>query len=269
MKYWIILLFMTFPFYLKAQSPDWSSFEHLIGKTWHAEESWENGGSFKQTVHFSYDLSKQIVLAKSMGYLDQEQKEFGDRNHGIRKYDATKEGFVFYEFDVFGGLTTGEMMMKGKDIIYLYEYQSLSLKDTWTYVDDVTYTFTVSENKDGGQVYLETTFRDISDQSKVYRLSQELVGEWKAKAWDGSLVESWVYKDDKLVQTSSYEENGKVLYAATSFIEEKGGELILTSVIRDSNPKIFKATSVLKDRVVFENSDYTNPSKLSTRDQWC
>ena len=150
---------------MTAQEFDWAGFENLIDKTWHAEEYWDDGGHFKQTVTFSYDLEGTIVIAKSQGYVDEHQTVYGDRNHGIRKWDAANKQFTFYEFDVFGGVTTGTIRFEGKNIIYSYEYGGLHLEDRWTYLDDRTYRFeVVSVSKEGDKTYLSTTFREVTDE---------------------------------------------------------------------------------------------------------
>lgn len=149
----------------KAQPPDWAGFDNLIDKTWHAEEHWDDGRHFKQTVTFSYDLEGTIIIAKSQGYVDEEQKIYGNRNHGIRKWDAASKQFTFYEFDVFGGLTTGTIRYEGKNIIYSYEYGGLNLEDRWIYVDDMTYRFEVAGiSEEGDKNYLSTTFRQVTGE---------------------------------------------------------------------------------------------------------
>ncbi|MDY8136566.1 hypothetical protein [Aquimarina sp. 2201CG5-10] len=144
-----------------AQKSDLSMFKNLIGKEWKAEGKWGDGTKFKQETIFMFDLNKTIVIAKSKGFTNQEQTQYGWRNHGIRKYDATTKTFKFWEFDVFGGVTKGEIKFEGKNLIYQYQYGKSLVTDMWEYVDDNTYNFKVGDYTDGKwkQVYLETQFK--------------------------------------------------------------------------------------------------------------
>ena len=105
-----------------GQSENLAAFDHLIGKTWVAEGTWENGSVFKQEVTFQFTLDDKLVLTKSKGFVDEKQTTFGDRNLGIRMYDSNSGSLRFWEFDVFGGMTTGTIDVSGKDIRYQYLY---------------------------------------------------------------------------------------------------------------------------------------------------
>ena len=52
------------------------------------------------------------------------------------------------------------------------------------------------------------------------------------------------------------------MYSAMTKIEKVGDEIILFSVIKNSNPKIFKAIKVKNETIVFENKDYKNPYQV-------
>lgn len=160
MKNLFLLLFLH-PLLIQAQdNKPLAIFEPLMGKTWQAEEAWENGSSFKQTVELSYDLDSSIVIVKSEGYTNQEQSEYGPRNHGIRQYDPTTKEIKFWEFDVFGGLTTGTVFAQGKNIFYQYQYGDTFVTDLWEYINDTTYSYTVGIYTDGKweKVFLKTEF---------------------------------------------------------------------------------------------------------------
>ena len=148
-------------FNLQSQNPDLSIFEPLMGKTWKAEGTWGDGSKFQQEITFAYDLGSSLVITESKGFTNQEQTFFGPRNHGIRKYDPQNQTIVFWEFDVFGGVTQGTVTQKGKDIIYTYYYGGTQVTDYWEYVDANTYNFTVGSYNDGGwaQTYLQTQFK--------------------------------------------------------------------------------------------------------------
>ncbi|NKI32067.1 hypothetical protein [Croceivirga thetidis] len=135
-------------------------FENFIGKTWSAEGKWGDGSLFKQVSTFSYSLDSTLVIVESKGFTDQEQTKFGNRNHGIRKWNS-EIGFVeFWEFDVFGGLTKGKIFVEDKNLRYEYVYGDTLVSDYWEYVNDNTYNFKVGNYIQGvwEQVYLETQF---------------------------------------------------------------------------------------------------------------
>ncbi|MCR9250063.1 MAG: hypothetical protein NXI20_06540 [bacterium] len=143
-----------------AQDNPLSKFDNLMNKTWVAEGTWGDGSKFKQEMSYSYGLGEQIVIAKSKGFINQDATEFGDRNHGIRKFDKESGKYLFWEFDVFGGTTTGEILFQDNSVIYVYEYGGSVISDVWKYVDEKTYDYSVGNWVDGkqSQVYLKTQF---------------------------------------------------------------------------------------------------------------
>ncbi len=271
MKYIIGLIFLVFTYDTGySQLKDLSSFSNLIGKTWKASGNWGDGSEFKQEVYFEYDIGKQIVIARSNGFTDQEQTKFGRRNFGIRKLDSGKGQMLFWEFDVFGGLTEGTVQVNEKNILYQYQYGDSYITDMWEYVNDSTYNFIVGSYDNGQwqQKYLETKFvRVVNASTKEKFLNimiSRLSGKWQSKAWNGVLTEWWHQDltDGNLSQKAEYVENGKVVYSAENRVEVVNEELILFTVINGNNPKIFKATTLTENQITFENSDYDNPSKV-------
>ena len=94
-------------------------------------------------------------------------------------------------------------------------------------------------------------------------LKSKLSGKWTAKAFDGELYEEWALNSDGWMhQKGHYIENNDTTYTATSQIQKVGGQIILFSVIKNSNPKIFKSISIDEDKIVFENDDYKNPYQV-------
>ena len=270
MKISIFFLTLLCSFTLKAQTNDLSIFNNLVGKIWYAEGKWGDGSSFKQQVHFEFDLEQTIVTAKSKGFTNQEQTTYGNRNLGVRKIDTETGEIRFWEFDVFGGLTQGKITAVGKNLLYQYQYGESFITDMWEYMNDSTYNFMVGDYKDGkwNQVYLKTTFHRVSktpEKSRFLKVFKEsLKGSRKSKAWDGMLYETWSISqvDGHLEQKAKYIENGKVSYQAMNKMEVINNELVLFTVIKGGNPKIFKATTITNKKVVFENSDYSNPNKV-------
>lgn len=131
-----------------AQDLPLQAFEAFIG-TWKAVGVWGDGSKFYQVTTFAYDLNGSIVTAKAHGYTDQDQKVIGPRNHGIRQYNATSQKILFWEFDVFGGLTTGEVTFEGNDMFYTYDYGGTLVTDGWIRQDDGTFEFVVGTRENG------------------------------------------------------------------------------------------------------------------------
>ena len=156
-----LILFFLMPLFVIGQANQIQGFENLVNKTWIADGEWSNGSQFKQEVYYSYSLNKTIVIADSKGFTNQEQTEYGIRNHGIRQYNKTKNTVEFWEFDVFGGVTKGTVEIIDKNICYRYIYGEATVTDFWEYVNDSTYNYTVGIYKDDkwDAIYLQTVFK--------------------------------------------------------------------------------------------------------------
>lgn len=262
-----ILSFLLITSATLGQNP-LSIFDNLVGKTWKAEGAWESGQKFSQEVTAQYTLDSTLVMMKSKGFTNQEQTTYGLRNYGFRQYDSNTKSVHFWEFDIFGNLTKGTVFNDKKNIYYQYKYGESQVTDMWEFVNDSTYNFKVGNYVDGTwkQTYLSTQFHTQPENlaSSIFRnLKHKLTGQWTSKAWDGILNENWfVDNDGNLTQRARYFEDDKLLYEATNKIELIENELILITVIKNNNPKIFKATKYDKNQLVFENTDYKNPSKV-------
>lgn len=136
------------------------TFNHLVNKTWVSEGIWGNGGVFKQEVQFEYALDSTLVIANTKGFTDSLQSKFGERAYGIRKYDKNSNTINFWEFDIFGGITKGEIFIKDKIIYYQYEYGKSTITDAWKKIKDDEYVFKIGIYTNGtwDQVFLETSF---------------------------------------------------------------------------------------------------------------
>jgi len=143
-----------------AQNEALEVFRPLLGKVWKADGEWGDGSKFIQETTFKFSLEGNLVIADSKGYVDKEQTSLGHRNHGIRQFDKASGTIKFWEFDVFGGVTQGTLMIKDKDIYYQYEYGGSTITDLWEFVDDNTYNFKVGSFVDNEwkQIYLQTQF---------------------------------------------------------------------------------------------------------------
>ena len=156
-----LIFLLLIPFFANAQKNELSIFDNLVGKTWKATGEWGDGSKFRQEVTLEYSLDRTLIIVNTIGFTDDKQTQVGLRNHGIRQYDKTSKKILFWEFDIFGGLTKGTVFSEGKNIIYQYEYGGTTVTDMWEYVNDSTYNFKVGNYNDGKwkQVYLNTQFR--------------------------------------------------------------------------------------------------------------
>ena len=157
----LLIVLLVLPSLFFAQVKELSAFNNLVNKTWIAEGKWGDGSVFKQEISFHYDLENTIVVTKAKGFVDKEQNKFGDRNHGIRQYSKEDKEIVFWEFDVFGGVTKGTVTIEGKNMRYVYKYGDSTVTDLWEYIDQDTYRFVVGNYKNNTweQVYLDTVFK--------------------------------------------------------------------------------------------------------------
>ncbi len=104
--------------------------------------------------------------------------------------------------------------------------------------------------------------RNVQKQDHLY-LKYKLSGKWKTEAFDGELHEKWELKEDgNMQQKGYYIEKQDTLYSATTRIQIVEDDIVLFSIIKNSNPKIFIATSINEKAIVFENKDYKNPYQV-------
>ena len=155
-----LLLFLLIPILSIAQPISSSPFKNLLNKTWKANGNWGDGSIFKQEISFSYDLNEKIIITKTKGFIDETQEKYGNRNHGIRIYDTATSTYKFWEFDIFGGVTTGDITYRDNDIYYTYQYGESVITDLWEYVNESTYKYKVGilVDDEWQKVFLETTF---------------------------------------------------------------------------------------------------------------
>ncbi|WP_422859716.1 VOC family protein [Flagellimonas sp. S174] len=175
MKKYGMLCIFCMVFSMHGQENNLSIFDGLIGKIWKAEGNWGDGSKFKQEITFEYGLNNALIIAKSRGYTDKEQTIFGNRNHGIRKYNPERKTIEFWEFDVFGGVTKGTVKEQGKDLYYTYSYGESIVTDLWEYVDSNTYNFKVGAYEDGQwkQVFLATQFTGHSVSPEPFQFDHQ------------------------------------------------------------------------------------------------
>ena len=80
-------------------------------------------------------------------------------------------------------------------------------------------------------------------------------GKWKTEAFEGEVHELWELKEDgNMQQKGYYIEDQDTLYSTTTRLQKVENDIILFSIIKNSNPKIFKATSINEQVIVFKDS---------------
>ena len=95
-------------------------------------------------------------------------------------------------------------------------------------------------------------------------LKPKLSGNWIAKAFDGELHEQWrLGTEGWMEQRGYYIEKGDTAYAAVTQIKKVANDVILLSVIKNANPKVFKAIDLDENKMVFKNDDYKNPYQVT------
>ena len=191
-------------------------FNPLLGKTWVAKGQWGDGSKFMQEVTFSSKLNGKMITSESYGFTNQEQTEFGHRNHGIRKWNETSGQVEFTEHDVFGGTTEGVVRFEDDDIYYSYEYGGSKVTDAWIKLNDHTYQFKVGSFSNGNwnQVYLDTEFHAMP----IYTGSKE---DYEALMKSMSLFSKTYMSEDHEGISDFYTEEGKIMPNGTRIIQGK------------------------------------------------
>jgi len=143
--------------------------ENLIGGIWKTAPgaSWVDGTPCKLFIEYQKGLEGAILKTKTQGNTSQESYKFGLRNEGIISFNKEENKGKFFEFDIFGNLTSGEFKYQDKNIYYTYKYpmytDDMVLTDCWEYVDDNTYNFTVGVydevNNKWEKKFLSTSFK--------------------------------------------------------------------------------------------------------------
>ncbi len=159
MKKLLLISCLLTPCTLIAQDNPMIAFDNLVESTWVSEGKQLGGFDGKTEAVFSWGLEQKIVHVKTYT-TDPQTKVFGLRNEGVRAFDAAKEKIAFYEFDKFGGITAGTVIVEDKDLHYEYDYQGLTLRDSWIYVSEDEYQFIVGtwENGDWTKKFHEARF---------------------------------------------------------------------------------------------------------------
>ena len=148
----ILFAFSTFTF---SQDKALDDLSNLVGGQWEINTQWGDGTKFKQEIIYEWSLNKKILKAKTYGTVNMETREHGLRNEGIRAFDKTNNKIKFWEFDVFGGIVEGEVIIENKNISFNYidkiNGKDYSMSDKWEFVNKDKYIFKVIM-KDGENI---------------------------------------------------------------------------------------------------------------------
>jgi hypothetical protein len=145
-----------------AQRNPMGAFKYLVGSSW-VSEGMQLGGFEGETVHeMELGLDGKIVKVRTFT-TDPNTGELGIRNEGIRTYNAKTDRLEFYEFDKFGGITTGTIRTQGKNIHFEYTYDGLAVRESWIYKTENEYHFILGTWEDGewSKKFYETIFKKI------------------------------------------------------------------------------------------------------------
>lgn len=135
----VLFLFLTIAApQLFAQHEPFVPFQNLLGGSWVYEGVQLGGHNGKTTYIFEAGLDGKLIKSKTYT-TDPETGNFELRNEGIRQWSAADSLVHFYEFDKYGGMTTGTVDFFDKSIYYTYPYEGLKLTDGWEYMDQNTY----------------------------------------------------------------------------------------------------------------------------------
>lgn len=147
----------------QKQSTKLVAFENFMKGRWEMKGSWPNGQKFRQVQQFEWGLNRHIIKVKTWGTVNQKTGNFGLRNEGIRTWDTHKKQIVFWEFDIFGGITQGTCTIEGKNMYYDYSYQGKTFRDSWVYIEPNKYAYKVGIYTKGQwqKVFLASTYQRI------------------------------------------------------------------------------------------------------------
>lgn len=130
-----------------------SPLENLIGGSWEIDTQWGDGTKFKQEITYSWSLSEKMISSKTTGNISKTGYEQGLRSEGVRVWNSTDSTLKFWEFDIFGTITEGTILIDGNNHYYQYSYETgdgiMTLTDGWEFISKNEYTYSVGVFEDG------------------------------------------------------------------------------------------------------------------------
>src|SRR5688500_18896145 len=91
-------------------------YSNYVGGKWETKGKWKVWTDFHQEITVETELTKNIFTARTRDYVDSKKFDNSQRNYGIRAWDSQEQKMKFWEFDVFGGINTGDVIIDGNDI---------------------------------------------------------------------------------------------------------------------------------------------------------
>lgn len=159
----LIFILSSTSYCQEEQSP-LQALKPLLGGTWVTKGKWKNGADFHQEVTFRRELSGNLITSETKDLIDSKSFEDSVRNYGVIGYKKEKTEIVFYNFDVFGGITEGTITTSENNIFFTYDYAIdgvvQSLTDAWLFIEKDKYEFRVGILKNGTweKVFISNTF---------------------------------------------------------------------------------------------------------------
>lgn len=127
----------------------YDAFSNLVGGEWQVNAATTDGKPFKQQLTVEWGAGKSFFKSSANGIVNKDTKETGLRNEGVRAWDETSGSFRFWEFDVFGGITEGTIVIEGDDIFFIYEYGGKIVTDAFMKKNKNTYEYIVGVRSSG------------------------------------------------------------------------------------------------------------------------
>ena len=124
--------------------------DNLLGGSWELNGFWMDGNKFNQEFKFE-KMGPSAYYVETFGNISKTGYETGLRNRGVRGWNDDEAMMKFSEIDVFGGITNGDVIIDGLDILYTYEYGGQTLTDAWIYKGPDMYEFIIGVRGDNGQ----------------------------------------------------------------------------------------------------------------------
>lgn len=242
MKIAVLICFLFMQMVSSAQSNnDLSFFEPLIGNVWVAEGQWGDGTPYRQEIRYEYDLNKKIVQTYTNGFINEDMTAWGKRNHGIRKWDEKTKKYMFWEYDVFGGITEGEVFVEGDNIYHQYVYgeagKQTNITDGLEKIDENTYAYKIGVYNNGkwAQVFLDTKFKALpifsGERSDLDAILDKV----------SRFSETYMNEDHEGI-AQFYTENGKIMPGGTKIIEGRKAIAERWKLPEDSDVILHKVT---------------------------
>lgn len=122
---------------------------NLVGGEWNVNGAGVDGSPFNQQVTFEWGAGQAFFTSTTKGIVNKDTKATGVLSHGVRAWDKTTNSMKFWEFDTFGDITEGSVVIDGNDIYFIYEYQGKIVTDAWVQKNKNTYEYIVGVRSGG------------------------------------------------------------------------------------------------------------------------